>query len=132
MHNWKYFYSHPDDACVPVVREFYSNLIEDYQDVVYVRGKKGPIGNKTINNYFGIKSEVDEHSEYVASTDEAEIDSILANLCVEGAEWSTSPRGALTFLRSDLKPEDKVWYHFLKTRFLPTTHIQTITKERAL
>ena len=99
---------------------------------MYVRGKQVPIRSKTINNYFGIKSEADEHSEYVAYTDEAEIDSVLVDLCVAGPEWSTSPQGALTFLKSDLKPEAKVWYHFLKTRLLLTTHIQIVTKEWAL
>ena len=39
MHNWKQFCAHPDNVCVPVVREFYSNLPKEYQDVVYVRGK---------------------------------------------------------------------------------------------
>ena len=39
MHNWKQFCVHPDDVCVPVVREFYANLTDEYQDVVYVRGK---------------------------------------------------------------------------------------------
>ena len=132
MHNWKNLCALPDDAYVLVVRGFYSNLTKEYQDVVYVRGKQVPIGSKTINNYFGIKSEVDEHSEYVASANEAEFDSVLADLRVVGAEWSTSPQGSLTFLRNDLKLKAKVWYHFLKTRLLPTTHIQIVTKERAL
>ena len=123
MHNWKQFCAHPDDVCVPVVREFYSNLTEEYQDVVYVRGIQVPIGRKSINSYFGITSEVDEHAEYVTSVDEAELNSIMADLCVAGVEWTTSPQGALTFLRSDLKLEAKVWYHFLKTRLLHTTHI---------
>ena len=86
MHSWKNFYAHPSDACVPVVREFYSNLTEEYQVVVYVRGKQVPIGNKTINNYFGIKSEADEHSAYMASEDKAELNSVLAYLCVARAE----------------------------------------------
>ena len=132
MHNWKNFYAHPDDACVLFVKEFYSNLSEEYQDIVYVRWKQVPIGRKTINNYFGIKSEADEHSKYKASVDEVELNLVLAGLWVVGVKWSTSPQGPLTFLRSNLKPEAKVGYHFLKTRLLPTTHIQTVTKERAL
>ena len=76
VHNWKNLCAHLDDACVPVVREFYSNLTEEYQDVVYVRGKQVPIGSKMFNNYFGIQREADEHSEYVASVDEAELDSV--------------------------------------------------------
>ena len=39
MHIWRKFGAHPDDLYVPVVREFYSNLTEEYEDVVYVRGK---------------------------------------------------------------------------------------------
>ena len=132
MHSWKQFCAHLDDVCVPIVREFYSNLTKEYQDVVYVWGKQVPIGSHSINSYFGITSEADEHAEYVASVDEAELNSVMADLCVAGVEWTTSPQGALTFLRSDLKLEAKVWYHFLKTRLLATTHIQTVTRECAL
>ena len=91
MHNQKQFCAHPYDVCVLVVREFYSNLTEEYQDVVYVRGKQVPIGSQSINSYFGITSEADEHAEYVAYVDEAELNSIMADLCVARGEWATSP-----------------------------------------
>ena len=68
----------------------------------------------------------------MASADEAKLNSVLADLCVAGAGWSISPQGAWTFLMSDLKPEAKVWYHFLKTRLMPRTYIQIVSKERAL
>ena len=132
MHNWKQFCVHPDDVCVPIVREFYANFTDEYQEVVFVRGKQVRIDSQAINRHFGITSAANEHTDFVASVDEASLNSVITDLCVTGAQWTTSTQGALTFLRSDLKPEAKVWYHFLKTRLMPTTHIQSVTKERAL
>ena len=45
-----------------------------------------------------------------------------------------SDRGAGVYLcsRPALKPSAKIWYHFIRTRLIPTTHIETVNKERLI
>lgn len=46
--------------------------------------------------------------------------------------WIVSTQGALTIPRTCLTPQCKVWYHFLTTRLMPSTHVQTMPKDRVL
>ncbi|GMN73106.1 hypothetical protein TIFTF001_053638 [Ficus carica] len=38
----------------------------------------------------------------------------------------------MTIPRTSLTPQCKIWYHFLKTRLMPSTHGQTVSKDRIL
>lgn len=50
-HKWRQFCSHPTATVVPIIREFYAHLTEEWQKTVYVRGVKVSIDKDTINKY---------------------------------------------------------------------------------
>ena len=59
------------------------------------------------------------------------LNGILRDLTVKGTTWiKETGEGSLKCSRLALKPLAMVWYHFIWTRMLPTTHIETIKKER--
>jgi len=130
--NWRNFCSHPPAAVAPLVREFYAHLTHDEQPRVYTRGVQVQLDPETINRFYGLEVSVDLHSEFASAVDRAQLDSMLERLCVPGTKWSVSKQGALTVLRSSLAPHSRVWYHFLKTRLLPSKTMHTISKKRML
>ena len=62
-----------------------------------------------------------------------ELTRMLHSLTSEGTKWLPD-RGEGIFLcsRLALLPIPKIWYHFVRTRLIPTTHIETINKDRLL
>ncbi|GMN21099.1 hypothetical protein TIFTF001_043242 [Ficus carica] len=102
------------------------------QRTVYVLGVQVPIDKDTINQFYDLE-EVDYlHTEYVTNATEKWLESALANVCVDGIVWIVSTQGALTIPRISLTPQYKVWYHFLKTRLIPSMDIQAVSKDRVL
>lgn len=57
-------------------------------------------------------------------------DAMLNSICEQGTSCKKSTQGALTINKSSFKPEARVWYHFLTTRLLPSTHGQTVSSDR--
>ncbi|KAH1055995.1 hypothetical protein J1N35_034060 [Gossypium stocksii] len=49
-----------------------------------------------------------------------------------GTKWMVSRQDYYTMEMASLKPKCRVWYHFLKTYLLPSTHNITVSKERML
>lgn len=131
-HQWRQFCSHPTEAVVPIVREFYAHFAGDGQRTVYVRGVQVPIHKNVINQFYGLNEAEDLHTEYAANATDEWLACALQNVCVEGTAWSVSTQGALTIPRTSLTPQCKVWYHFLKTLLRPSTHVQTVSKDRVL
>ena len=58
-----------------------------------------------------------------------ELKRILEETTVEGTEWLPD-RGAGVYLcsRPALKPSAKIWYHFIRTRLIPTTTLKSLTR----
>ena len=62
-----------------------------------------------------------------------ELERVLQSVTVEGTNWLPNKgQGIFMCARPNLKPLAKVWYHFIRTRLMPTTHIETVNKERLL
>ena len=52
---------------------------------------------------------------------------------MDGTEWLLDKgKGVYLCSRPALKPSAKIWYHFIRTRLIPTTHIETVNKERLI
>ncbi|KAH1072964.1 hypothetical protein J1N35_025292 [Gossypium stocksii] len=47
----------------------------------------------------------------------------------EGTKWTVSRNDCYTIDRVTLKPDCRVWYHFLKNLLIPSNHNSTILKE---
>ncbi|PON44141.1 hypothetical protein PanWU01x14_268850 [Parasponia andersonii] len=101
-------------------------------NTVYVREVQVPLSVEAINTIFGLGDPVDEHSEFVEDITEPELAMVLETVAIAGVEWNVSFQGAYIYLRSSLNPHAKVWYHFLKSHLLPTTHGKIVSKERVL
>lgn len=54
----------------------------------------------------------------------------MERMCKPGTQWRYSTKGALAVNKTTLRNEVKVWYHFLISRLMPSTHGQTINGER--
>ncbi|PON46588.1 hypothetical protein TorRG33x02_325580, partial [Trema orientale] len=128
QHNLRLFCAHPEDPIVPLVREFYANLTDPEEDTVYVGGVQVPLSEKAINAIFGLGDPVDEHSEFVEAITELELLTVLKTVAVARAESNVSSHSAYTCIRSSLNQAAKIWYHFLESRLLPTTHGKIVSK----
>ena len=49
---WRQFLAQPEPAVVPVVKEFYANVLEHRGKVVLVRGKMVPFHVEAINAFY--------------------------------------------------------------------------------
>ena len=60
-----------------------------------------------------------------------DLNNFLKKLTVEGTKWvKEKGEGTMKCSRPTLQPLAKVWYHIIRTRLLPTTHIEIVNEER--
>ncbi|PON41193.1 LOW QUALITY PROTEIN: hypothetical protein PanWU01x14_291710 [Parasponia andersonii] len=130
QHDWRLFCAYPEDPIMPLVCEFYANITDPKEGTMYAEVFKFP--EEAINAIFGLRDPVDEHSEFVEEVTEPKLLTVLETVAVTEAEWNVSSLGAYTCLQSSLNLATKIWYHFLKSYLLPTTHGKTVSKDRAL
>ena len=133
VHKWKSFAAHPSNPILPLVREFYSNIITPDQTFSMVRGIKVSFSAPSINMHFNLEDCDDKFSDMLDSLGGDELERVLHSVTVEGTNWLPNKgQGIFICARPNLKPLAKVWYHFIRTRLMPTTHIETVNKERLL
>ena len=130
-HQWGKFAEHPSNPIVSLVREFYANITTSQQTFSMVRGLKVSFSAASINLYFELPDLEDDYSVLLEASSRASLDSCLSRLTVDGAAW-IKERGesVMKCSRPDLHPLAKIWYHIVRTKLLPTTHIETVSKER--
>ena len=131
VHQWRKFSLHPQNPIVPLVREFYSNILAGAQTFSMVRGVKVFFSAPSINMHLGLDDLVDEYSPLLESISVEELTRVLNTLTIEGTNWLPD-RGYCIFMcsRLALRPTAKIWYHFIQTRLIPTTHVETVNKDR--
>ncbi|EXB53755.1 hypothetical protein L484_022412 [Morus notabilis] len=132
QHGWRQFCQHPSNPIVPLVREFYANLLDFNQETVFVQNVKVPFTARAINSIFGLEEVVDEYVDFASEVTDEQLEVVLAEVAIEGATWQISPQGAYTCIRKELKRHAQIWYHFLTARFMPSTHGKTVAKDRVL
>ena len=96
-----------------------------------VRGIKVSFSASSINMHFGLSDIEDEYTALLDNVSREDLNSMLKELIIEGTKWlKDKGEGLLKCFRPTLQPLAKVWYHVIRTRLLPTTHIETVNKER--
>lgn len=56
---------------------------------------------------------------------------MMKELTVEWTAWlNETEDNTWNIPRPALKPLTKVWYHFVRHRFIPNTHMETVDKDR--
>ncbi|KAL4354266.1 hypothetical protein GQ457_06G011420 [Hibiscus cannabinus] len=134
MHKWEKFVTHPGSVepnqkaiNVTLVQEFYAHLTSPTQSSVYVRGEHIQFTAAKINKFYGLQNTADNHSKFVSGLKGKSNDFLLEDLCIPGANWDS----ANTLVDRDrLKPEGKLWMHFIKQSLMPTSHTAAASLSR--
>ena len=121
----------PKPASISLVREFYANAAEHVDFHTMVRGRQVAFDSVTINKFYGIlEMEVDD---YTVLRNEIEVSQLTDTLCIPNAIWEMSSSGEYMKMSSKfLKPDARVWFHFLTRSLIPGTHITFVTRERMI
>ena len=126
---WLEFCNHPRDPVLPLVKEFYANLLSPSQHNTWVRNSLVPLDSRVINAFYNLPSKVDwEYAKLLGNITPQKWNKIFKTLTIEGASWDNEEWCVIN--KIDLKPIAKVWVKFLKSRLMPTTHTTTISQER--
>ncbi|KAL4301959.1 hypothetical protein GQ457_10G011670 [Hibiscus cannabinus] len=112
MHKWERFVAHPG-ATEPNQKAINVNL--------FTAAK--------INKFYGLQSTTDNHSKFVSGLKGKNNDFLLEDLCIPGATWDSANTSVD---RDRLKPEGKLWMHFIKQSLMPTSHTATTSLKRLL
>ncbi|KAK8511843.1 hypothetical protein V6N12_000883 [Hibiscus sabdariffa] len=134
MHKWEKFVTHPGSVDphqkpinVTLVQEFYAHLTSPTQSSVYVRGEQIQFTAVKINKFYGLQNTTDNHSKFVSGLKEKSNDFLLQDLCFLGAGWDSTNTSVE---RDRLKPDGKLWMHFIKQSLMPTSHTTTASLSR--
>ncbi|KAH9671394.1 hypothetical protein KPL70_017357 [Citrus sinensis] len=104
---WLEFCKHPRNPVLPVVKEFYANLVSPDQHNIWITCEYAKLHDKLTPKKWT---------------------TIFTTLTIEGASWVNEEGRVVN--RIDLKPIAKVCVKFLKSRLMPTTHTTTVSQER--
>uniref|UniRef100_A0A803Q0J0 Putative plant transposon protein domain-containing protein n=1 Tax=Cannabis sativa TaxID=3483 RepID=A0A803Q0J0_CANSA len=77
--DWFKFCDQPDVAAIPVVMEFYANVVNYVNHDVKVRGRKLSFSSREINKFYGHKDIEDD--DYAKIVQEPDYDLIIRSLC---------------------------------------------------
>ncbi|KAL4284958.1 hypothetical protein GQ457_16G020150 [Hibiscus cannabinus] len=134
MHKWENFVMHPGSVDpnqkpinVTLVQEFYAHLTSPTQSSVYVRGEHIQFTAAKINKFYGLQNTTDNHSKFVSGLKGKSNDFLLEDLCIPDANWDSANTSVD---RDRLKPEGKLWMHFIKQSLMPTSHTATASLSR--
>ncbi|KAL4366641.1 hypothetical protein GQ457_05G023660 [Hibiscus cannabinus] len=126
MDKWEKFVAHPGAVepnqkaiNVNLVQQFYAHLTSPTQSSVYVRGEHIQFTAAKINKFYGLQNTADNHSKFVSDLNGKSNDFLLEDLCIPGATWDSANTSVD---RDRLKPEGKLWMHFIKQTLMPTSH----------
>lgn len=127
---WGKFCQQPEAYNTQLIKEFYSNLRPSNKIAeVMVRGFCVSYSEGTINMMCGLRRGDDTYQEILERTDEGEYEVFMQSLCKPGTTW-VEAAGEKSVRRMDLLPESKAWYQFIKHSVKPTTHNETVNKQR--
>ncbi|KAK9043537.1 hypothetical protein V6N11_071873 [Hibiscus sabdariffa] len=80
-----------------------------------------------INKFYGLQNTVDNHSKFVSGLKAKSNNFLLQDLCFPGADWDSTNTSVE---RDRLKPDGKLWMHFIKQSLMPTSHTATASLSR--
>ncbi|KAL4332396.1 hypothetical protein GQ457_07G006000 [Hibiscus cannabinus] len=134
VHKWEKFGTHPGSIepnqkaiNVNLVQEFYAHLRSPTQSFVYVRGEHIQFTAAKINKFYGLQNTADNHSKFVSGLKGKSNNFLLEDLGIPGANWDSANTSVD---RDRLKPEGKLWMHFIKQSLMPTSHTATASLSR--
>ncbi|GMJ08892.1 hypothetical protein HRI_004558400 [Hibiscus trionum] len=105
-------------------------MYEPTLKLVFVQGHFIPQSASSINNLFNTVVNVDEHVLFVAEIIDEKLAMLVEDLCVPSALWSGTNARNFTMLRKFLTLPAQIWFQFINSRLLPSTHSTTISLDR--
>ncbi|KAK8661380.1 hypothetical protein V6N13_090985 [Hibiscus sabdariffa] len=135
MHKWEKFLTHPGSVDpnqkainVTLVQEFYAHLTKPNSVLCVCSRRAHPVYcSKDQNKFYSLQNTVDNHSKFVSGLKGKSNDFLLEDLCIPGANWDSTNTSVG---RDSLKPEGKLWMHFIKQSLMPTSHTATASLRR--
>ena len=129
--HWKHFYAHPTSRITPIVRELHANMRDIVGFTVFVRGVWVPFDGATINRVLGLSNiDSDEFKQLVRNPDYNEI---VKKVASPNAKWSIKKDGGLYEIpRGCLTEHAKALFYFMSSRLLPSKHVSTVYRDRAM
>ena len=112
----------------------YANFLDKKQDIVVVRAKEVDITATASNDFYRLQDFNLQrwiHSLHLNNTNE-QLDEVLRVICIEGRQGQISSTRSRTCRMIALTQRAKVWYHFLRSRLMPTMHDQTVSQDRCV
>ncbi|XVF09304.1 hypothetical protein REPUB_Repub07fG0081200 [Reevesia pubescens] len=128
--SWHQFVKQPEVAVLPILGEFYTNVVEHLEFEAFVKGKKVFFDLKTINQLYSHQNlEKDKLQKIIDKGNK--YDTILRHLALEGIEWVVSTNNNIThFEASALTRVSNAWHYFAGACLMPILHFFYVTKER--
>ena len=74
--------------------------------------------------------EYDEYSAYVS--DHVDLTEVANTIFKLGTQWKMSNGETNSVKTSTLSKEAKIWHYFIGARFMPSSHLSDVTKDRAI
>ena len=107
-HGWLEFCDHPRDPVLPVVKEFYANLVSPGQHNIWVRNSLVPLDSRVINAFYNLVAEINyEYAKLLDKLTPQRWNKIFTTLTVKGATWANEEGQVINMI--DLTPITKVW-----------------------
>ncbi|KAL3834253.1 hypothetical protein ACJIZ3_008989 [Penstemon smallii] len=124
---WMDFIKQPTEIEGEIIREFYANVSQTPDaKVVKVRGRMVKFDKATINTLYKLPTyAIDQYTTCLA--DAIDMKDIVEFICLSGTVLPTTGN----FLKASLTPVAKIWFAFIASRLMPTTHYTKISKDKA-
>ena len=123
---WSLFCMHKPPGFAVVVREFYANMVEMKEDLVYVRGIWVLMGHERINEVLQIK-DPKNGSKYMKLLKEPNHEKIVNFLTAGKGKWSSTKKNPHESInRGSITEEAKALFYFIASIIIPTKHLSTI------
>ena len=123
------FCNHPRDLMLPLVKEFYANLLCSGQHNIWVRNSLVPLNSRVINAFYNLPSKTNcEYATLLGKLTPQWWNKIFTTLNVKGASWANEERRVINMI--DLTPIAKVWVKFLKSKLMPTTYTTIVSQKK--
>ncbi|KAL3831139.1 hypothetical protein ACJIZ3_019941 [Penstemon smallii] len=124
---WMDFIKQPTKIEGEIVREFYANVSQtpDAKEVK-VRGRIVKFDKATINTLYELPTYViDQYTTCLA--DAIDMKDIVEFICLSDTVLPVTGN----FLKASLTPIAKIWFAFIASRLMPTTHYTKISEDKA-
>ena len=84
---WVKFCSHPQDPIVPIVKEFYSNMLQQDQRNIFIRQVQVPLDSRVINVFYYLPTAIEcEYTQFAENMTIKKWGEVFKTLTVPGNE----------------------------------------------